>query len=114
MPNTPGETKSDSPLANTTLSKLGKVEAGGPYVYVCKNGKDEVTFPDLADMDWLEGEQFLQDMANKKESDWMKKWLSEEDYECFVAENLKMRQMVPIIKDVFTYYQELFGTEGED
>lgn len=111
---TPTTPKSDNPLQNTTLSRLAKIEAGEPYVYTCRDGKHTVTFPDLSDMDWEEGEKFMQDMLKEPESVWIPRYVSEEDWKRFQAEKLKMREFVPIIRDVLDYYQKIFGDEGEE
>ena len=105
--------KSDNPLENATLAQLAQVEKGGPYVYTTRSGKDEVTFPDLAELDWLEGEKFMNDMTRLPESQWIKKWLSAEDWKKFEAEKFKMRELVALVRDIMRHYQQVFGTEGE-
>lgn len=108
------QAKSDNPLENATLSKLAKIEAGGPYEYVTRNGKNTITFPDLAKMDWEEGEQFMQDMSTLPESRWLPKYLSTPDWERFRQEKLNMGEMVVVLRDVMNHYQEVFGTPGEE
>lgn len=104
---------SDNPLENSTLSQIGKIETAGPYVYTCRDGKHTVTFPDLAEMDWEQGEKFMQDLVESPESVWLKKWLPAEDFNRFKAEKLKMKELVPIIRQVSDHYGKLFGTPGE-
>lgn len=105
--------KSDNPLQNATLAKLAKIEAGEPYVYTCRDGKHTVTFPDLADMGWEEGEEFMADMLKEPESVWIPRYVSDADWKRFQAEKLKMRELVPVIRDVLDHYQGIFGDEGE-
>lgn len=106
--------KSDNPLENATLSKLSKIEEEGPYVYTCRNGKDTVTFPDLAEMAWEDGESFMEEVMSEKESVWLKKWLEPAEYEKFANEHLKMKELVPVIRDVINHYSKMFGTPGEE
>lgn len=106
--------KSDNPLENATLAKLATAENGEPYVYVTRTGKDRVTFPDLAEMTWDEGERFMADMLELRESQWIKKWLSVDDWKTFQAEDLKMKELVPLVRDIVVHYQNVFGSPGED
>lgn len=106
--------KSDNPLNNATLARLEKAETAGPYVYTCRNGKDTVTFPDLAEMDWDEGEEFMKALLEDRESVWMRKYLSPAEYDLFRAEKLKMKELVPVIRDISRHYSQIFGTPGEE
>lgn len=102
---------SDTP--QSTLSRLKKVETKGPYPYVCRNGKDKILFPDPAEMDWLEAEEFIRDFRTKDESVWMKKWLSEEDFDLMLGEKLKGKELAAILMEMVEHYQGQMGDQGE-
>lgn len=104
----------DRPTDAATLRNIGKIETGGPYVYICRNGHDRVTFPDMGEMDWLDGEKFMRDLSTLPESEWMKKWLEPEDFQRFLDEKLKMKELVPVIREVAQHYTDIFGSSGED
>ena len=105
---------SDNPLENTTLARLGKTETAGPYVYTCRNGKTKVTFPDPGDMDWIEAEKFLSQMGTSKDSDFLKKWLTGDDFATLLAEKWTLREKNTVLQDLFEHYSDIFGTPGEE
>lgn len=102
---------SDTP--QSTLSRLKKAETKGPYVYVCRNGKDKVTFPDVGELDWLEAEEFIRDFRTKDESVWMKKWLTDDEFDLMLGEKLKGRELGVILGDLIEHYQGQMGDQGE-
>lgn len=105
---------SDNPLENSTLARLGKTETAGPYVYTCRNGKTKVTFPDPGEMDWFEAEKFLSQMGSGKDSDFLKKWLTADEFATLADEKWTLREKNLVIQDVFSHYSDIFGTPGEE
>lgn len=104
---------SDNPLENATLAKVDKIESGGPYVYICRNGKDKVTFPDPLQMGWDEAERFEQDMTGLPRRVWMPKYLGEKDAERMDKEKLTMGEGIALLRDMQAHYQAMFGDQGE-
>ena len=104
---------SDNPLENATLAQLGKVEYAGPYVYVCRNGKDSIEFPDLTAMDWDEAEEFMADIQGQPRKVWMPKYLGAADLKKFEAEKLKFAEAIALIRDLVSHYGAIMGDQGE-
>jgi hypothetical protein len=104
----------DNPLENATLAKIARIEFGGPYVYTCRNGKHQVAFPDLDELGWEDGEAFLADVAEQRESVWLPKWLSAEDFARIRAEKWSFSELASVVRDLLEHYGKVAGTPGED
>lgn len=104
---------SDKPTIHATLDDIeaeGKPEA---FVFATKQGK-RVTFPDVFAMDWIEGEKFLDDLSgDKSNSEVMKRWLSDKDYQTLRDAGISLRGMGVLIQRVMNHYQGVVGTPGE-
>lgn len=115
-------TTPDNPLQNSTLAQIEKAESGGPYVYVCRNGKDKITFPDLGEMDWFEAEEFMSDIQEMQAREWLPKWLADKDFERFKKEKIPMSQIIGkwvdgkptgLAAQILNHYEKLMGDSGE-
>lgn len=105
----------DKPSINLSLAALqaeiGKPE---PFVLALSNSK-RITFPDIFDLPASEAEEFFEDMRSNGQNDFdfLKKWLSEEDYEAYKAQKVPLRVHSALIERVMDYYQSTLGTKGE-
>lgn len=103
----------DKPTIHATLKALDTEGKPEPFVYGTKTGK-RVTFPDLFDMDWEEGERFLLDMQTESNGEVLSKWLPKEDYENLQAEKLSLRQLGILLNTVMEHYEGSIGTSGKE
>lgn len=77
-----------------------------------------VTFPDIFDWEMEEGERFLREM-NRAANElnvvpFLKKWISEDDYEALKKRFPSYRKMAALVNRVMAKYEESWGTVGED
>lgn len=103
---------SDKPKIHASLASLEVEAAPEPFKFGLSGGK-VITFPDPGDMDWLEAEAFMQDIAGQPNSIVFEKWLSAEDFKKLKAEKLSLRQVTAISTAVGQHYQGIFGGPGE-
>lgn len=102
----------DKPTIHASLADLDTEGKPEPYVYMTKGGK-RVTFPDIFEMDWEEGDKFMSDLENKSTRAFMSDWLPEKDFDALRAEKLTLRQMGILVQKVMAHYQGLVGGPGE-
>lgn len=102
----------DKPKVDLTFSNLDDEETPRPFIYMTKANK-RVTFPDLYDMEWEEGEAFLADMATKPTRQILDKWLTAADVEALKADRLSLRNMLLLTQKVQAHYEASLGTPGE-
>lgn len=103
----------DKPKVHATLADLeteGRPEA---FVFATKAGK-RVTFPDPFEMDWEEGEKFLEDLQKRSAVATLTAWLSEKDYATLRTEKLSVRKLGILLEMVLHHYQGVVGDSGED
>lgn len=103
----------DKPQApNLTFASLDSIDKPTPFVYFTKSNK-RVTFPDVFDMEFEAAEEFLFDMADKRNSEVLRKWLSDKDYAAIKADRLTLRQLQTLIERVQAHYEGTLGSAGE-
>ena len=102
---------SDKPIVHDSLADLGKEMHVEPYTLGTPKGL--ITFPNPADMDWLEAEKFLTSIGRDPNSVALKKWLSEADYTKFAANKLTLGQVTDLASRVTKHYEAIFGPQGE-
>lgn len=105
----------DKPNVNLTLSSL-KAETASPEPFVFAiDAATRITFPDLFDIPVEEAEAFFEDMDRYGQNDmkFLKKWLSEKDYETYRAAGLNLRTHAAIMRRVLDYYEGTMGRKGE-
>lgn len=107
---------SDTPMKPTAILADLEREAASPEPYVLSlPDSSRITFPDLYDIPAEEGEAFMKEMEESGENDYefLKKWLSPEDYEKYVGLKLKLRTHALLMNDVLSYYRASLGRRGE-
>lgn len=102
---------SDKPVVHDSLADLGKEMQIEPYAL--GTAKGVITFPNPADMDWLEAEAFLGDILQAKNSVALKKWLSEADYTKLAESKPTLGQITVMARRVTKHYEGIFGAQGE-
>lgn len=101
----------DKPKIHASVKDLETEGKPEPFVFMA--GTKRVTFPDLFDLEWEEGEQFLVDLESRSNSYILKEWLSEKDYEALKSAKLTLRQLGILIEKVMAHYQGIAGSPGE-
>lgn len=105
---------SDTPKIHSSLADLDAGSQAGPFRQALKGGKT-IVFPDPGVMDWLEAEEFLQDIEGATSTKGMvEKWLSPADFKKLVEAKLNLYQMKELGKKVGAHYKALFGDQGND
>lgn len=103
---------SDTPKIHSTMNDLDSASQAGPFRQSLKGGKI-IAFPDPGVMDWLEAEEFLQDIQGAASTKVMvERWLSEADFKKLVDSKLNLYQMQELGKRVGEHYKALFGDQG--
>lgn len=104
----------DTPKVNFSFSQFEDT-APEPFVYMTKANK-RVTFPDIFDEEAEVAEKFLMDMRdpNRSDTENLKQWLTEKDYEALQADRLTMRHRQQLIVSAIAHYEKSWGTPGED
>ena len=107
----------DKPLGNIKRVKIENETNQDPAQYPLANGR-LVTFPDVYDMEIEEAESFFDQLNSARQSGKLtpvlKRWLEPEDYKALVAEYGTPRKLGPVVNAVMSYYEGVWGNEGED
>lgn len=96
----------------STLSRMSLSDVPEPYVYVTRKG-EQVEFPNPADMDMIAGEKFLREMASKPDSVVLLEWLGKDGYNKVLDDKWTLREKAFVLDEVYSHYQEIFGTPPE-
>lgn len=105
----------DKVTINSSWADLDKEAKGlqpGPFVQMLPGNK-RITFPDPMQMGFVEVEEFLQGMLTAPNSEQLRKWLSDEDYQKLTDANPSLAHIVAMSKKVWAHYDAIKGALGE-
>lgn len=102
----------DKPTVDFTLASL-EAEAVRPGPVTMGFGEGRITFPDPSAMDWKEGEEWLDDLSTKRDSELFKKWLTAADYAKLEKSGLSLGGKVVLAEKLQKHYAAIFGMPGE-
>lgn len=100
---------------NTPTDTLASLDAEAkPEPYVLGIGGKLISFPDPMELDFEESDRFLSEIRNMSDTgDFLRRWLSEEDYETFRKAKPTGRQVSVLIRRLLEHYELVLGDEGE-
>lgn len=103
----------DKPVIHSSIKSLDTGDKPVPYVYKTRENA-RVVFPDLLDLEWEEGEEFLAELENASNGQVLRKWLSADDLAALKEEKLTVRQLDKLLDLVRDHYSATQGSSGED
>lgn len=91
-----------------------ETEASGrkPCVVKINREGDEITFPDPQDFSWKQAESFMAGSAADNPFDFLRTWLSEEDYAKLEDSDPSVPFVQKLIEQVNTYFEGVVGSQG--
>lgn len=92
-----------------------EVKKPEPYRLALSDSK-VITFPDIFDQDSEAAETLMAQWQTGQLTHWqfLDQWLSEKDAAALRKERLTLRELLAVVQSAQTYYEGIWGTQGEE
>lgn len=100
----------------TPTDTLASLDADAkPEPYILGVGNQLIKFPDPLELDFEESDEFLASMRTATDSSaFLRRWLSDEDYQALADAKPTGRQIQALVRRVLAHYELVMGEPGEE